>query len=160
MVTSESHRISDQLRRAFSGDPWHGPPLRDLLAGLTAEQACQRPLASAHSIWELVFHIETWVNAALEATRGTAMPQWPGTPNDWPSTAEAAAPEWTAATARLFDVAERLAKAIAGFSDTELEAPVAGRSYNFYHLFHGVVQHSLYHAGQIALLRRAVAPSA
>jgi uncharacterized damage-inducible protein DinB len=30
-----------------------------------------------------------------------------------------------------------------------------GGKYNFYFLLHGVVQHNLYHAGQIALLKRA-----
>ena len=34
-MNTECNRIADQLRRAFSGDPWHGPPLREILAGIT-----------------------------------------------------------------------------------------------------------------------------
>ena len=71
---TESNRIADQLRRAFAGDPWHGPPLSELLDGITAVEACTRPLPGAHNIWELVLHIEIWANAALEAARGVAMP--------------------------------------------------------------------------------------
>jgi hypothetical protein len=65
-MNSECLRIADQLSRAFSGEPWHGSPLRELLAGITAKQACERPLTSRHSIWELVLHIEVYVHAAYE----------------------------------------------------------------------------------------------
>src|SRR5678815_2496701 len=74
-VNSESLRIADQLNRAFSGDPWHGSPLSELLAGVTAEQALSRPIPSAHTIWELVLHIDVYVNAAMGAVHGTPMPQ-------------------------------------------------------------------------------------
>ena len=43
------------------------------------------------------------------------------------------------------------------FDDAKLQAIVPGRPYDFYHLFHGIVQHSLYHGGQIAMLKKALA---
>src|SRR5256885_1288552 len=72
-MNSESLRISDQLRRAFTGEAWHGPSLHELLAGITAEQARTRPLPSGHTIWELVLHIELWARIAFEATKGVPM---------------------------------------------------------------------------------------
>jgi hypothetical protein len=54
---SEIHRIADQLKRSLEGEAWHGPALRELLSGVTAKQAAARPLAGAHSIWEIVLHI-------------------------------------------------------------------------------------------------------
>jgi hypothetical protein len=63
---------------------------------------------------------------------------------------------WTEATGHLFQTGERLALAIESFGDTRLEDIVPGRRYDFYHLLHGVVQHSLYHGGQIAMLKRVV----
>ena len=53
----ESERIADPLRRAWEGEAWHGPPLKEILAGVTAAQAAARPAAAAHSIWEIVHHI-------------------------------------------------------------------------------------------------------
>ena len=149
-------RIADQLSRAFTGDPWHGPPLRELLNGITADQASGRPLSSAHSIWELVVHIEMYVTAALEAVRGTPMPRWYGTEQDWPRITDRTTPSWTQAVDTLFRNAERLAQAIEGFTDERLRDTVPGRDYDFYYLFHGVVQHSLYHGGQIAMLKKTV----
>jgi hypothetical protein len=47
---------------------------------------------------------------------------------------------------------------VAGFPDSRLAEQVPGKTenyYNFYYMFSGIVQHELYHAGQIALLKKA-----
>jgi uncharacterized damage-inducible protein DinB len=155
-MTSESIRIADQLRRAFSGDPWHGDPLRKLLTGISAEQALERPLPGAHSIWELVLHIEIYVRIAFEATNGVPMAKMYSTGQDWFSVDDGDAEAWADATSQLFESGERLAAAIEEFPDARLPDTVPGRTYNFYYLFHGIVQHSLYHGGQIAMLKRAI----
>lgn len=154
-VNTECFRIADQLRRAFAGDPWHGDPLRTLLAGITPAEAIDRPLAWGHNIHELVLHIDLYVHIALEATaQGTPMPKLYHTGKDW---LEVTVPEpaaWSAATGQLFQHGEELARVIEAFSDARLPETVPGRDYDFYYLFHGIVQHSLYHGGQIALLRK------
>ncbi len=155
----ESTRIADQLRRAFTGEPWHGSPIRDLLDGVTPEQAQLRPLSSGHTIWELVLHIEAYVKAAYEAAHTIPMPQINGTDLDWPAVQEGTAAAWAVAKTHLFQDAEELAKAIDRFPDVNLKKTVPGREYNFYYLFHGIVQHSLYHGGQIAMLKKAIAIS-
>src|SRR3954454_9849684 len=157
IMDSEPLRIADQLSRAFSGDAWHGPPLRDLLAGITAVEASDRPIVAAHSIWELVLHINIYTCAALEATRGVPIPHWYGTGEDWPPAMDVSEDGWTQEKGRLFRNAEQLALAIRELPESRLLDIVPGRDYNFYYLFHGIVQHSLYHGGQIAILKKAVA---
>ena len=153
---TDCSRIADQLRRAFAGDPWHGPPLRELLNGITAEQALSRVLPPAHTIWELVIHIDMYVNAAFDALQGVPMPRWYGTGADWPAIPDTRASAWPAVMDRLFANSERLAQAVELSMDSELQRTVPGREYDFYYLLHGIVQHSLYHGGQIALLKRAI----
>ena len=155
-MNSESLRIADQLRRAFTGDPWHGSPLLELLAGITAEQARARPLRSVHSIWELVLHVDVYLHAAFGASQGVAMPKLYGTEADWPTVSDDSAAAWIAARNRLFENGGRLAAAIEDFDDARLQETVPGRQYDFYYLFHGIVQHSLYHGGQIAVLKKAL----
>jgi hypothetical protein len=156
IMNSESSRIADQLRCAFDGDAWHGPPLSDLLAGITAEKASARPLRSVHSIWELVVHIDVYLQVAFEATRGVPAPKLYGTEKDWPPLNDVSAAAWAAAEDRMFQNAEKLAQTIEKFEDAKLQATVPGRSYDFYYFFHGIVQHSLYHGGQIAMLKKAL----
>jgi hypothetical protein len=157
-MNDECLRIADQLNRAFSGDAWHGPPLRELLHGITAEQARERPLASAHTVWELTVHMDLYVKAACEAVQGIPMPRWFGAGQDWPQITASEESDWAETTGRLFRNAERLGMAIRKLQDENLQETVPGRDYDFYYLFHGIVQHSLYHGGQIAILRKAVLP--
>lgn len=155
-MSGETLRISDQLRRAFTGDPWHGSPIRDLLAGITAEQARARPSRPVHSIWEILLHVDVYLRIGFEATQGVPMPKLYGTEGDWSSLKVESASAWFDAQDRLFNNAEKLAQAIERFDDAKLQDIVPGRQYDFYYLFHGIVQHSLYHGGQIAMLKKAL----
>lgn len=157
-MNTECLRIADQLRRAFLKDAWHGPAILDLLDDVSPGQAQARPLPSAHTIGELVLHIDYWLLAALEAARGTAMPKFDGGGADWPAL-PADSEAWFAAQDRLFRNAAALVKAIEQLDDAKLSDTVPGRSYDFYRLLHGVVQHSCYHGGQIAMLKKAVLDS-
>lgn len=149
-------RIRDQLRRAVDGEAWHGPALRPLLAGLSAEQAARRPAAGAHSIWELVGH--------LAATQETVIRRLAGepagaetSPDDWPPPpAEPDETAWSDAVAGLAAGAHRLDRALAELPEERLGATIKGRDHDVEHMLHGLVQHHLYHAGQVALLERAM----
>lgn len=154
-MNSESKRIAEQLRRAFSGDAWHGSPVSEILEGITAQDALARPIPSGHNIWEITLHIGLYVQIALKATEGTPMPRLFGTDMDWPE-AGSGDPAWVAAVGDLLAKSERLAQAMEQFTDARLREKAPGRDYDFYFLFHGIVQHSLYHTGQIAQLKRAI----
>jgi hypothetical protein len=56
-LTGELARIDDELRRAYDGDAWHGPPLREVLKGVTAAVAVRKHPQLAHSVWVLVNHL-------------------------------------------------------------------------------------------------------
>jgi uncharacterized damage-inducible protein DinB len=156
-MNTECLRIADQLYRAFEGDPWHGPPLQEILSGLTESQASKRVLANAHSIWELVNHVEICERAALGAVSGTPMPKSLAPPEaQWPPTSPGNNDAWKAAVNQLFATNTKLCNAIRNLQDSQLKDTVPGRSYDFYYLFHGIVQHGLYHGGQMAILRKAL----
>jgi hypothetical protein len=155
-MNEECIRIAGQLRAAFSGDPWHGDPLSKLLDGITAEQAFSHPVTGGHSIWELVLHIGLYTGIAAQATQGVPMPRLYGTGGDWSLVTDNSANAWAGAKRNLLEAAERLAAAVEHFTDARLSEIAPGRDYDFYYLFHGIVQHSLYHGGQIAMVKRTM----
>ena len=59
---SEITSTANELKDIHDGNAWHGPSLRESLAGLTAEQAATKPITNAHSIWEIASHIAGWEN--------------------------------------------------------------------------------------------------
>jgi len=153
-MNTECLRISEQLRRAFEGVAWHGPSLKELLLGVSVEQAQAHPIAGGHSIWELVLHIGVWEQVTLAALQGVPVPRILPPERDWiavPDSAEA----WPRDVHGLLEANRKLCNAIENLGDERLEEMVPGRKYDFYTILHGVVQHALYHAGQIALLRKS-----
>lgn len=155
-MRTECHRIADQLASTINGEAWYGDPLSEILKGVTARQAEAHPIAQAHSIWELVVHVEAWVKFAHGAMQGTPIPAWPAMPKelDWPLVTQTSESDWKKATQSFFDSHLKLVDAIQGFGDERLEETVPGRKYNFYRLLQGMIQHAVYHAGQIALLKK------
>jgi hypothetical protein len=156
-MNTECNRIAYQLASTINGEAWYGDSLREILDGVTAPQAQAHPIAGAHSIGELLLHVEAWVKFACGAVNGTPIPPWPAMPKelDWPlvkGTDEAA---WRQTIDSFFASHLKLIELIRTFGDERLEATVPGRTYNFYRLFQSTTQHAVYHSGQIALLKKA-----
>jgi uncharacterized damage-inducible protein DinB len=151
---SETHRINSQLKRAQEGQAWHGPSLRELLDGVSAAEAATHPIAGAHSIWELVLHIIAWQRIAQRRLTGDAAAEVPDEMN-FPPLADTSDAAWQATLQSLAESNQALRNAIKQMDDAQLDAIVPGAPYSNYVLLHGVIQHNLYHAGQIALLKKA-----
>jgi uncharacterized damage-inducible protein DinB len=149
---SEPARIADQLRRAFDGDAWHGPALLELLADVDAATAAAKPLPDVHSIWELVLHVAAWDGAALRRLSGEKC-QPKGTAN-FPPVIDPTPAEWRKAVGAMKSTHQALVKTVAGLPESRLHDRVPGKRYDFYHMLHGMAQHELYHAGQIAILKK------
>lgn len=149
----EIKRIAEQFERSQKGEAWHGPALLELVGDIKAAQALGRPVAEAHNIWEIVLHVTVWQKAAAGALRGKPMPNLEPT-QDWPASGKTEK-QWQTAVASLKRAGVGLGAAIRQFDDSRMGEQVTGRDYSYYFLMHGIVQHSLYHAGQIALLKKA-----
>jgi len=152
---TEIQRILDQMDRAFSGDAWHGPSLMGLLEGITAEDASKHSVRGAHSIWELVHHIGAWNSVVHRRLNGETVEIT--TELDWPHVWEVSDIAWKRALENLKDHRSRLRGFVSRLSDDLLDEKAAGSSESRYLILHGVVQHDLYHAGQIAILKKTLA---
>ena len=156
---TDLERLADQFQRAFEGDAWHGASLRELLQGVTAKQAAAHPIPGAHSLWEIVLHITSWEKMFDGAVHGKPLLPWPSreiSKLDWPRVPKADATNWKKAQRDLYAAAKQLHRSIAGFDPKRLTERVPGRDYDFAYAFPGIVQHTIYHAGQIAMVKKAL----
>ncbi|MGA8432790.1 MAG: DinB family protein [Candidatus Sulfotelmatobacter sp.] len=152
-AASESARIADQLRRAFDGTAWHGPALLELLQHVDAAAAAAKPVKQAHSIWELTLHIAAWDAAGLRRLGGEKCQ--PEGEDNFPLVPKATPANWRKALRQVVQAHRLLIKTVESLPDSRLCERVPGKRYDFYHMLHGIVQHELYHAGQIAILKKA-----
>lgn len=148
----EAHRLAEQMRLAYDGDAWHGPSLVSLLDRITPERAFEHPIAGAHSAAELVAHIAFWKSVVQRRTEGDAVSD--ANAHDWRPLDPTATP-WPVLRQRLDAAHAALVARVEGLDDHRLEEPVPGQAINTYVMLHGVVQHDLYHAGQLAMLLKA-----
>jgi hypothetical protein len=158
-METECRHIAEALSVTLNGEAWYGDSVRKILEGVTSEQALAYPIASAHSIWELVHHLDAWCKFANGAVQGIPIPGWPDMPQeqDFPPVVDKDPQAWQLALQSLFANHVKLVEAIKGFGVARLETTVPGRPYKFYRLFQSVTQHAVYHAGQIALLKKGMA---
>lgn len=155
---TESFRLADQIRRAFEGSAWHGDSILELLTDVNNRTAAARPIKDAHSIWEILLHIAAWDDVVVRRVGGTAVTLTDQ--QNFPPVTDISEAAWGQAIDSTKRTHHELIKAVASFPDSRLTDPVPGKTqnyYNFYYMFSGVVQHELYHAGQIALLKKAQA---
>jgi len=153
---TETFRLADQIRRAFEGNAWHGDSILELLSDVNSKTAAARPIKDAHTIWEILLHIAAWDDVATRRIGGMAV-QLTDEQN-FPVVTDTSEAAWTQAIENTKKIHHELIKAVSGFLDSRLSEQVPGKTqnyYNFYYLFSGIVQHELYHAGQIALLKKA-----
>jgi len=151
----ENARLADQIRRAFEGNAWHGDSVLKLLADVDSKTAAARPLKNAHTIWELVLHIGAWYDAVRRRAGGARVSL--SKKQNFPAVVETAEAAWRQSIEQLKHTHELLVKAVAGFPDSRLGEQVPGKKatyHTFFYMFSGIVQHELYHAGQIALLKK------
>ena len=151
---TEVNRILDQMDRAFSGEAWHGPDLQQLLEGVSADDASKHPVPGAHSIWELVSHIAAWNTIVQQKSKGEAVNVT--AEQDWPPVWEASEVAWKRSLENLAESRTRLRDYVKTVRDDQLDEKVLRENYSQYVLLHGLVQHDLYHAGQIAVLKKAL----
>ena len=155
MMDAEIERLETQLRRMLEGEAWHGPSVLEALQDVTPELACFHPVAGAHSIWEIVLHLAGTYRLVLRRIQGNDSPLT--SEEDWPSVPPPTASNWQDAIRSLRQLHEELRQAVRAFRPQRLDEPlVASPPYTAYTQFIGITQHDAYHAGQIAMLKKAL----
>lgn len=149
---SEIERIHDLSKRAVVGGAWYGPALLELLDGVDAARASARPIPGAHTIWEIVLHVAGWEDVARRRLEGEPAPE--PDEGDWPEVAEASEAAWREAVDRLAERGAALRAALERLDPARLDEPVSPGHSSAYATAHGQLQHTVYHAGQIAVLKR------
>lgn len=111
-------------------------------------------LVSTVKIGELVGHIVAWQDFATRVLAGEEARD-PDEEENWPCAKKFTEADWKARLDDLRRSQRDLREAIEALEEKRLEEIVSARSYPHYQMLWGVIHHNLYHAGQIALFKRA-----
>jgi uncharacterized damage-inducible protein DinB len=143
--------LSDLLR----GKGAHADPVA-CFDGLTLEQAGARPLGTEQSIWQLLWHLNYWMDYELRSMVGPEVPYPEHATVSWPEQpAPPSVEAWQRERQRFGDQLDRLAQLAtepAGFGKTV--HPKAGETVG--DVLWQMVAHNSYHIGQVVQLRRTL----
>jgi uncharacterized damage-inducible protein DinB len=143
----QTQKIADSYRAATVKAAWYGPSLAELLAQISPELATTPPVPGSHSISELLQHLLLWNERIRNTSASNPLPPWQPK-KDW---AEPPIP-WNELVSRWSQSRDLLEDKIRNFPVDDLAKQVPGRSYPYETLFHGIVEHTIYHSGQVAMV--------
>jgi uncharacterized damage-inducible protein DinB len=161
---TETQRILEHYDRTMHGDAWHSHPVWQVLDGISAERAAMRPLANAHSIWEIVGHMAFWEEVAARRLGGLRAGleedrNFPAVPDEeernFPATPDITDANWQKTLDHFRSSNQAFREALQKLDPARLDELSAAGKRSFYDEAHGLIEHSVYHAGQIALLAKA-----
>lgn len=148
--------LKDQLSRTMYGEAWHGPAVLEALEGIFVQQAINKPIADGHSVWEIILHLTAWQEIVATLLRGQATSPTPE--QEWPIVPEPTNVAWQTTKTHLLESHQALLKLIETLTPAQLVEPIPGRppgqEKSKLFLLLGLVQHNVYHAGQIVLLKK------
>ena len=157
MTTPE--KLTTQLTQILSGDPWYGSNVYDILAQISFEAAYEKPPGAIHNIAEIVLHMIAWTEEVMDRMNG--MTAGIPTSGDWPETGAPDEQKWQNYVDDFKLVNVNLLKVIGDFPEENWNEPIAdernrelGTGVSYEALIEGLIQHHVYHSGQIALLLR------
>jgi uncharacterized damage-inducible protein DinB len=145
--------LERRLAEMFDGHAWHGAPVLATLRDLTPAQAAAVPVAGANSIWALALHMDTWQRVVARRLAGDDSPV--GDAENFPVVPPPSLAAWRTTLARLAESDAAIRAAVIASEPARLDPTADGFDENLYRNVLGAISHLAWHAGQIAILRRA-----
>jgi uncharacterized damage-inducible protein DinB len=159
MIMNTSIKLQQELTKVLSGEPWYGDCIYDIIEPVTFEMAYDKPPGAAHSIVEIVMHMVSWTEEVIDRMNGKPA----GVPfsGDWPEPGSPEEQRWQNYVDDLKLVNVNLLEAIRKFPEEQWNEPIEDKRSDepptsYKELIYGFIQHQIYHAGQIAVLKRIV----
>jgi uncharacterized damage-inducible protein DinB len=154
-MNKETRYIIKTFESTLTGQPWFGRSVYALIADIDESKIHTRPNTESHSLIELLWHMNTWAEFTLGALENRTVEDLKDIEaNDW----RQINPEihtWKKGIEQLKAMHENIIKILTKKTDDNfLKAIVPNREYNFRFLLNGLIQHNIYHAGQMAYLKK------
>lgn len=158
MMNTEINRLISRINDIQSGEPWYGRSVYSLLEEVDPAKAhtpVQLPNhPPGHTLASLLWHMISWAGFTLQHIR----PDKDGDPEeyageDW-RTINPKLHTWKKGLATYKSIHRRIIQCLKKKDDLFLDKKVENRNYNTRFLINGMIDHNIYHAGQIAYIHK------
>lgn len=152
MENQEIQNIKTLFDKTYNGPAWHGTSVKEVLKDISHEDALKN-VGDAYNIAELVYHMIAWRYFLINNLKGQTDYDVSDEEN-FQKIDTLSEDEWTKLKDRLEVSQNEMQDLLSKTEDDILGKKVGSRNYTYYVLMHGVIQHDLYHLGQIVILKK------
>jgi len=151
---SQVQELSRQLKEFHFGNNFSGPYMQDLLQDVDYKIATEK-LYNLNSIAKLVFHINYYIEGICEVLKGGELSIRDAFSFDMPVIQSEE--EWQALKDNSYQHANLLADLIEQLPEGELSSEFVKSDYGtYFRNLTGLIAHSHYHLGQIAIIKKII----
>lgn len=150
---TEIQQLVQRYDQTMVGGAWYGDPVWTILQDIDAQCAATQMIPGTHTIWQLVMHMEFWEQVALGRFSGPVSAE-EDDPGNFPATPAPDDARWQKALESFRASNREFLQAISRLDPNALDSNTPGRQRTFRYELVGVIEHHIYHAGQIALLKK------
>ncbi|MCE3226789.1 MAG: hypothetical protein K0S32_1340 [Bacteroidetes bacterium] len=149
-----SQNVAKHFREVFFGGNWTVSNLKGQLADVTWQEATTK-VHSFNTIATLTFHINYFVDVTMKVLEGGELNAHDKFSFDHPPINSQA--DWEKLVNKALNDADRFADLVAKLPENKLWENFVLEKYGIYYRnIHGIIEHTHYHLGQIALIKKLV----
>ena len=156
-MNKEILSIIKSFENTLSGQPWFGRAVYEILGEVDEVKANIKPTGSDHSMIVLLWHMNTWAGFVLGSLENkTAEEMKAIEANDWREI-DPKIHTWKKGMEQLRVTHNKIVEILSKKEDSFLSEIVPTRKFNYRFMLNGLIQHNIYHLGQVAFLKKMLA---
>lgn len=153
-MNKETQSIIKSFETILSGQPWFGRGVYELLEEADEAKIYTKPNNNSHSLAELLWHMNTWAEFTLASLENRSIEEMKAIEAiDWRDI-DPKTHTWKKGIEELRTTHNKIIELLNQKDDSFLSEIVPTRKYNFRFLLNGLVQHNIYHLGQVAYVKK------
>jgi uncharacterized damage-inducible protein DinB len=145
--------IAEKIKDTHQGDPWFGRNVQSILSEINEDMAF-RKISGQHSILELLWHMITWKEFTVSRLREDDKNMTYFESIDWRELDHSNRSLWQQGLERFNEIHNELVTLVQQQKDEILSRTINERTYDFRKLLYGIIEHDIYHLGQIAYIKK------
>jgi len=153
-MTQDISAIVKRMEEVFSGDPWYGKSVMSIIESIDPEKVYIKPAGHPHSMIDLLYHMLNWEQFTLrQLLDGININAEIFQALDWRDTS-AELYSWENGVAELKSIHHDIVSFLRKADDDLLKQQVFYRDYQMQYLLDGLIDHNIYHIGQLAYVAK------
>lgn len=153
MSNKQIRELIVQFKTLYEGEPWFGTSMWHILEDVTDKVAFNTPTKNAHSIAQITWHMVYWRQSLIKRLAGdTTYKGSMKSDDNWSTETKLKNLGWSAIRELLGTSQKQVVELLEKQTDKLLDEPYSAKA-SYRDLITGIIQHDIYHLGQIAYLK-------